>query len=262
MLHPRKRFGQHFLTDSSILQMMITAIMPQKNDHIIEIGAGQGALTDYLLTQVKNLDLIEIDRDLINLLTERYRNYPEVRIFAGDVLQFSFAKAQMGEFDKIRLVGNLPYNISTPLLVKVMSEIHYFSDLHFLLQKEVAERMCASVGSHHYGRLSVMTQFYCQPQLLFLVGPQSFNPPPKVWSAFIRLIPRPQLAMAATEIDSFFQLVKLAFVHRRKTLANNLKSVMSADMLSAIGIDPMLRPQQLSIPDFVKLATYLSKDSK
>jgi len=249
----RKRFGQHFLQDTRILQQMLIAIQPKQNDHLVEIGPGHGALTEYLIGKSSHFNLIEIDRDLIMILQEKFKEH--ATIFEGDVLNFDFKQL---EGDALRIVGNLPYNISTPLLFHLFDSIDLIKDMHFLLQKEVVDRLTAKIGTNDYNRLSVMTQYYCDNDMLFTVGPEAFDPPPKVQSAFVRLQPKKRHTIAK-DIKSFNRIVREAFTYRRKTLSNCLKKLITADQLKALDIDPSLRPQQLSVEDYIRISNLMDK---
>lgn len=247
----RKRFGQHFLQDASVLQQIVASIAPKTENHLVEIGPGQGALTDYLIGKTKQLDLIEIDRDLIAILQEKFGDHAS--IYEGDVLAFDFKQLQGSA---LRIVGNLPYNISTPLLFHLFDFLDLIKDMHFLLQKEVVDRLTARVGSRQYSRLSVMAQYYCDTATLFLVEPEAFSPPPKVRSALIRLQPK-QRTDQAKDMSVFHKVVREAFQYRRKTLSNSLKKLVSADQLRALGIDPKRRPQELTVEEYVQISNSL-----
>ncbi len=260
MPHPRKRFGQHFLHDQNILHKMVDYIAPQEGEHLVEIGPGQGALTQHLLPLASHLDIIEIDRDLVPLLEQQYADYPQLHIYNQDVLQFDWPSLVKDE-KKLRVIGNLPYNISTPLLFRLFNHANIIQDMFFLLQKEVVDRLCANVGSSHYGRLSIMAQYYCHNEMLFTVGPEVFNPPPKVDSAYIHMQPREQPEVIATDIEQLRKVVTEAFSHRRKTLHNALKRVIDSVELKKIGINPMLRPQEISVAEYVKISNLLVKGS-
>ena len=263
MHQAKKRFGQNFLHDDQVLQKLIRAIGPKKNDFMLEIGPGQGALTDYLIREIKPLTAVEIDRDLIVLLNKKYT--PEqLHLIQSDILKFDLKKLDRkfesivgaplaGAHPKIRVVGNLPYNISTPLLFHLFDQIDQIQDMHFMLQKEVAERICANVGDSQYGRLSIMSQYYCQTELLFIIGPESFDPAPKVDSAFVRLTPR-QPQRNTKHFKLFAELVAAAFSQRRKTISNSLKRYFSKDQLEALKLDPKKRPQDLTVEDFLMLS--------
>ena len=247
----KKRFGQHFLHDEGVLNEMTDSINPTENDTIIEIGPGAGALTQYL-QRCHHLLLIEIDRDLATALQKHYHDIPHIHCMQQDALTFSLADQPAAE-NGYRVVGNLPYNISTPLLFHLFHQIDLITDMHFLLQKEVVDRISAQPGDSHFGRLSVMSQLYCEPQALFEVGADAFDPPPKVTSAFLRLTPRADRPSKLI-IDEVEQLARLAFNQRRKTISNSLKTIFSASEIEQCGINPKARPQTLSTTDFIKLA--------
>lgn len=248
-MNPRKRFGQHFLRDPMILQTFYKVIAPKSQDHLVEIGPGQGALTDYLVGQSQQLDLVEIDRDLVPLLTERYQE--QVTVHQADVLDFDFSQLAQGK--KLRIVGNLPYNISTPLLFHLFDQIDCVQDMHFLLQKEVVDRLCAEVNTKAYGRLGIMTSIYCNTQRLMNVPAEAFDPPPKVTSAFIRLVPRADRP-STTTIEKLQWIVREAFNHRRKTISNALKAILTPEELMTIGIEPKKRPQELDLEDYIRIS--------
>lgn len=247
----RKRFGQHFLSDLNTLEKMARAINPLPTDHIIEIGPGHGALTNYLL-QPERLSLLEIDRDLIQVLKENFKQQ-HIDIIETDATRFDFSSIIE---EKARVVGNLPYNVSTPLLFKVIESIDKIIDMHFLLQKEVVDRMVAQPGDSNFSRLSVMLQYHCKVKRLFNVSRHVFTPPPKVESAFVKLIP---IEPAPVNYQNFSQLVREAFNQRRKTISNSLKSWYTSEAIRAIGLDPQARPQALSVQDFILLANNVKK---
>ena len=249
----KKKFGQNFLKDSSIIHAIIQSIQPLQDDLLVEIGPGLGALTKPLLEKTKHLFAIELDRDIINWMQNQYSKN-NITIFNEDVLNFNFH-----QFDKkIRIVGNLPYNISTPILFKCIEDIKIITDLHFMLQKEVVDRMIAAPSSSEYGRLSVMLQYYFAMEHLVHVPKESFDPEPKVESSFVRLIPYDHYPFVANNIDQFGKIVKEAFSQRRKTIRNTLKNFMNANDFENIDINPQLRAENLSVSDFVKISNYLS----
>jgi len=249
----KKKFGQNFLKDSSIIHAIIQSIQPLQDDLLVEIGPGLGALTKPLLEKTKHLFAIELDRDIVNWMQNQYSKN-NITIFNEDVLNFNFH-----QFDKkIRIVGNLPYNISTPILFKCIEDIKIITDLHFMLQKEVVDRMIAAPSSSEYGRLSVMLQYYFAMEHLVHVPKESFDPEPKVESSFVRLIPYDNYPFVAKNIDQFGIIVKEAFSQRRKTIRNTLKNFMNANDFENIDINPQLRAENLSVSDFVKISNYLS----
>ena len=249
----KKKFGQNFLKNSSIIYAIIQSIQPLSDDLLVEIGPGLGALTKPLLEKTKHLFAIELDRDIVNWMQNQYSKN-NITIFNEDILNFNFY-----QFDKkIRIVGNLPYNISTPILFKCIEDIKIITDLHFMLQKEVVDRMIAAPSSSEYGRLSVMLQYYFAMEHLVHVPKESFDPEPKVESSFVRLIPYDSYPFVANNIDQFGKIVKEAFSQRRKTIRNTLKNFMNANDFENIDINPQLRAENLSVSDFVKISNYLS----
>ena len=255
---PRKRFGQHFLCDQGVIQRIVNAIHPKRNDHLIEIGPGQGAMTLPLMKVTHEMEVVELDRDLIQELSERVSHHGQLCVHNQDVLTFDFTKAKQ-DGRLLRVVGNLPYNISTPLIFHLLDHSAVISDMVFMLQKEVADRLGAKPDSDDYGRLSVMVQYYCKVTVLFDVAPSAFYPPPKVKSSILKIIPYTTLPFVADDVDLFAQVVKQAFAQRRKTLRNTLKSMVNEAQWTAIGIDPGLRAEVLSVADFVKISNQLSK---
>ena len=253
---PKKNLGQHFLTDRGIIEHIVHAVDPRPGDNLVEIGPGQGAITFPLLKKHGKLTVIEFDRDLITPLSEAAHGVGELTIVHKDVLQVDFDKLA-GE-GRIRLVGNLPYNISTPILFHVLEHCLHVRDMHFMLQKEVVDRMAAAPGSKVYGRLSVMLQAVCEVTPLFDVPPQSFNPPPKVDSAVVRLVPRDPAGIGIRDHALFEAVVRDAFGQRRKTLRNALGKQCTAEQLQAVGIKPETRAEQLPVADFIRLANHLA----
>ncbi len=253
----RKRFGQNFLHDPGVIGRIVQAVAPSREDHLVEIGPGQGAITEQFLPRVGRLDAVELDRDLVRLLESRYADREHFHLHSADALKFDFC-ALATEGEKLRVVGNLPYNISTPLLFHLLENSQCIRDMHFMLQKEVVERMVAGPGSKTYGRLSVMLQIRCQVRMLFPIGPGAFNPPPKVDSAFVRLVPYSAPRHGVTDMSRFGQLVTRAFSQRRKTLRNTLKGLVSPDAMAACNIDPSARAEQLNLQDFACLSNTLS----
>lgn len=257
-LPARKRFGQHFLHESFVIDKIVQAIVPKKTDHMLEIGPGLGALTERLLPHLKSLTVIELDKDLIPLLQEKCATLGELIVYQGDVLKVDFQSLSKTK-QVWRLVGNLPYNISTPLLFHCLEQANIIQDMHFMLQKEVVDRISARPGQSSYGRLSVMIQYYCQVQKLFNVSSGAFQPPPKVDSAVIRLIPYKVLPYKANDSLLFAEIVKNAFNHRRKMLRNNLAHWLQEQEFEQLKIKPTLRPEQLAISDYVKLANFVAE---
>lgn len=250
---PRKRFGQNFLTDTAVISHIIQAIRPCRNDSLIEIGPGLGALTRPLLQALDHLHVIEIDHDIIAWL---HRSLPEQKltIHAMDALKFDFQ--DLG--NNLRIVGNLPYNISTPLLFHLSHFANQITDMHFMLQKEVVERMVAMPSTPDYGRLSVMLQSCFDMELLFIVPASAFHPVPKVESAIVRMLPLPQVVITADKKPLFARIVADAFSQRRKTLRNTLGHRLSPDDFCALNIDAGLRAENLSVTQFAAIASHLS----
>jgi 16S rRNA (adenine1518-N6/adenine1519-N6)-dimethyltransferase len=255
----RKRFGQNFLHDEHVINRIVKAITPGPGQKLVEIGPGQGALTAPLLAAAGQLTAIEIDRDLAALLRTRYGGNPGFELIENDVLAVDFAALAPGPAS-LRIVGNLPYNISTPLLFRLLQHHPLIHDMVFMLQLEVVQRLAAGPGSGDYGRLSVMMQYYCEVELLFKVAPGSFTPRPKVDSAVVRLTPRRPSPFAAVKPEALARVVKAAFSQRRKTLRNTLKEVFSAEQLAALPIDTGLRAENLSVDDYVRLAVLVDQD--
>ncbi|MBS0516800.1 MAG: 16S rRNA (adenine(1518)-N(6)/adenine(1519)-N(6))-dimethyltransferase RsmA [Proteobacteria bacterium] len=251
----KKRFGQHFLHDKNILRRIVEYVAPRPGEHIVEIGPGEGALTLPLLRAAGSLTVIELDRDLIEPLRARANSVGKLAIVHRDVLEVDIAALAAG--GGIRLVGNLPYNISTPILFHCLDHAAAIRDMHFMLQKEVVERMAAGPGSKTYGRLSVMLQLRCTVESLFDVPPTAFSPPPKVDSAVVRLVPLPADKLAQADSDVIERVVRTAFGQRRKTLGNALRGVADTGDLAAAAIDPRARAEQLPPSAFVALARHL-----
>lgn len=249
----KKRFGQNFLTDQAIITSLVDAIHPLDNDLMVEIGPGLGALTQPLLKKLNHLHVVEIDRDIISWMQSFYPK-DKVSIHNSDVLKFDFAT--IGE--RIRVVGNLPYNISSPILFKLLENTSQIIDMHFMLQKEVVERMVATPSSSEYGRLSVMLQYRLQMEYLITVPPEAFEPAPKVESAFVRCIPHATLPFPAKDELLFAKVVQAAFGQRRKTLRNTLKGLLDDDGFAALEIDSQLRAENLSVEQFVTIANFLA----
>ena len=251
---PKKRFGQNFLTDQAIIQSLVDAINPQPDDLMIEIGPGLGALTQPLLKYLKHLHVVEIDRDIIDWMQGFYST-SQITIHATDVLKFDFSK--LGS--NLRVVGNLPYNISSPILFHLLEQLPYITDMHFMLQKEVVERMVAAPSTPEYGRLSVMLQYKLQMEYLVTVPPEAFNPPPKVESAFVRCVPYAQLPFNAINESLFGRIVQAAFSQRRKTIRNTLKPFLNDGDFEEIKIGSQLRAENLSVEDYVAITNYLAR---
>ena len=251
----RKRFGQHFLHDPGVIARIVRAIDPRPGQQLIEIGPGLGALTLPLLERTGKLQVIELDRDVIPRLQEACGNHPGLSIMQADVLDVDFSTFA-GPGTKLRVVGNLPYNISTPLLFHLLEHAAVIEDMHFMLQKEVVQRICAAPDSEHYGRLSVTLFARAESVSLFHVGAGAFNPPPQVESAVVRLRPRPA-PFPIKDLPTFDRVVREAFNHRRKTLSNALKGVCEPHHFAGAGVNPKARAETLSAEQFARLANGL-----
>jgi 16S rRNA (adenine1518-N6/adenine1519-N6)-dimethyltransferase len=250
----RKRFGQNFLTDPNVIDQIISTINPVQSDQILEIGPGRGALTELLIRSGCHLELVEIDRDLVDRLTQQFGT--GIRIYSADVLKFDFS--QLEGQAPVRVVGNLPYNISTPLLFRLFQFNHLFDDLTFMLQLEVVNRITAEPGSSDYGRLTIMSNYFSEAQKLFAVPPEAFTPMPKVNSAIIRLVPKRDRTIEVKNIKVLEQLLITAFSKRRKTVRNALRSYLTDDDLVQLNIDPGLRPENLRPEEYFRCANYIT----
>jgi len=249
---PRKRFGQNFLHDHRIIDSMIASIESKPNEHWVEIGPGLGALTEPLLKQGVRLEVVELDRDLVVVLKDKFKHYENLHIHSADALRFDFSALAVN--GKLRIIGNLPYNISTPLMFHILANSACIEDMFFMLQKEVVNRICAEPNSKQYGRLSVMMQYYCDTEWLFDVPPESFDPVPKVMSAIVRLVPHTQPPVQVNSLANLNTVVTAAFSQRRKTLRNSLKKLIDEQTMIDLGIDPILRAENISLSDFAKLS--------
>ena len=254
---PRRRFGQNFLHQRGVVERMVSAIDPRPGQALLEIGPGLGALTLPLLERAGAMDALELDRDLLEPLAAAARDVGELRLHEADALEADLSGFRRGE-KRLRVVGNLPYNISTPLLFHLLGQRAAVEDMHLLLQREVVARLAAGPGGRDYGRLSVMVQLHCRVKPLFDVAPGAFRPPPKVTSSFVRLVPRAAPAVALPEPAAFAELVRLAFAGRRKTLRNALRGVLGADGFARAGVAPGLRAERLALADFGRLAQALA----
>jgi 16S rRNA (adenine1518-N6/adenine1519-N6)-dimethyltransferase len=250
---PKKRFGQNFLHDPDIIRSLVAAIRPQPDDLMVEIGPGLGALTQPLLRALDHLHVVELDRDIISWMQGHYPA-DKITIHSSDALKFDFAA--LG--NHLRVVGNLPYNISTPILFHLLDNVAGIVDMHFMLQKEVVERMVAAPSTAAYGRLSVMLQYRLQMEYLFTVPPEAFDPPPKVESAFVRAVPHAALPFPARNEALLGKVVTAAFGQRRKTLRNTLKGLLDDAGFAQLGIDPQLRAENLGVEQFVAIANHLA----
>jgi 16S rRNA (adenine1518-N6/adenine1519-N6)-dimethyltransferase len=253
---PKKQLGQHFLADRAVIEQIVLAIDPRPGERLVEIGPGQGAITLPLLRRHHSLTVIEFDRDLITPLAIAAEGLGDLTIIHKDVLQVDFGKLAGDE--RIRLVGNLPYNISTPILFHVLEHAEGIVDMHFMLQKEVVERMAAGPGGKEYGRLSVMLQALCRVEPLFEVPPAAFRPPPKVDSAVVRLRPRPTGEAGIADAAMFERVVREAFGQRRKTLRNALLNLCDTEAILAAGLRPELRAEQVEVAAFINLSNHLA----
>jgi 16S rRNA (adenine1518-N6/adenine1519-N6)-dimethyltransferase len=254
----RKRFGQHFLHDPAVIERIVQAIDPQPGDRLVEIGPGRGALTHRLLERSRGmLDAVEIDRDLASLLRAELSPRAGFVLHEVDALELDFARLAAERGARLRIVGNLPYNISTPLLFHLLSQPQALQDLHVMLQREVAARIAAQPREPDYGRLTVMLAPWVHIERLFEVGPGAFKPPPRVWSAVLRLTVLREPAFAVS--THFSQVVSAAFGQRRKTLRNSLRGLVSPDQIEACGLDPMARPETLAPQQFNALAQSLDR---
>jgi 16S rRNA (adenine1518-N6/adenine1519-N6)-dimethyltransferase len=248
----KKRFGQHFLHDPQVIERLLRAIDPRPGQTLVEIGPGLGALTRHLLERAGRLHVIEIDRELVPHLQRLCGTAPNLVIHAADALRFDFARLSENG-TPLRLVGNLPYNISTPLLFHLFEYSSLITDMHFMLQKEVVERIVAAPGEAAYGRLTATVAARAQAVALFAVGSGAFRPPPQVESAVLRLVPRPPPFPLAS-LAAYDRIVAAAFAQRRKTIANALRGQLAAQAIAAVGLDPQARAEQLAPCDFARLA--------
>jgi len=250
---PRKRFGQNFLEDRAVIGQIVAAIHPRPGERMVEIGPGLGALTEPLLQAVGRLDVVEIDRDIVRSLRNRFPA-EILSIHEGDALEKDFGPLGPG----LRVAGNLPYNISTPILFHLTAFVAAIRDCHFMLQREVVQRMGAKPDTADYGRLSVMLQYHWQVEALFDVPPTAFNPQPKVWSSVVRMVPHAVPPAVALDENLFAEVVAAAFGQRRKTLRNTLRSRMGEQDLVSLGIDPGARGETLDVASFVRIANHLA----
>ena len=261
----KKRFGQHFLTDDRVIEHLVKAFGIGPGDHLVEIGPGLGSITDALVEQTGQcsgrLDLIELDRDLVPILRQRYQSATHVAIHEQDALRVDYGALQQGN-QPLRVVGNLPYNISTPLIFHLLKHREAIQDMVFMMQEEVVDRIVADSGNRTYGRLSLMVQVACAVEKLFTVPPQAFDPPPKVMSAIVRM--QPHQVWQLEDEQLFAQLIEQAFIWRRKMFKHTLKQFVSADQLEDFSDLLSLRPEQISLENFVRLANmvYNRKRSK
>lgn len=264
----RKRFGQNFLHDQQVIQRIVDAISPTASDRLLEIGPGQGAITDYLAQSGANLDCVELDRDLAAFLEKRFANTDNVHIHQNDILKFDLASlaktdsnVEPGASEKrLRVIGNLPYNISTPVMFHLLQSHELIEDMTFMLQLEVVQRLGAQPGNKNYGRLGLMVQYFCEVEHLFNVPSAAFTPQPKVSSAIVRLRPHRQPAVTARSVEALQTVIRTAFNQRRKTLKNSLKAIMSSNSLAQVPVSLTERPENLSLADYVVISDILTQE--
>jgi 16S rRNA (adenine1518-N6/adenine1519-N6)-dimethyltransferase len=254
---PRKRFGQNFLKDHSIIEQIIGAINPVPTDCVLEIGPGLGALTQYLIDSGADVNAVEIDLDLGAYLSDKFKDVNNFTLFQQDFLKFDISQLPS---TKLKVVGNLPYNISTPIMFKIFDSISLISELYFMVQYEVAERLLAQPSCKEYGRLSVMAQYFCDISMVMEVPNTAFDPKPQVLSAIIRLQPKVN-ANKVVDINMLRNITTMAFNMRRKVISNSLKPVILPDQLANLNINPQLRPENLSMQDFVKISNFVAGNS-
>jgi 16S rRNA (adenine1518-N6/adenine1519-N6)-dimethyltransferase len=252
-VHANKRLGQHFLHDPAVIRRIVDAIRPVATDAMVEIGGGPGALTAPLVERLEHLDVVELDRELAAELPSRVAHPERLVVHHADALRFDFTSLARGP-RSLRVVGNLPYNISTPLLFHLLATGNSIKDLHVMLQREVVERITAKPGGKEYGRLTVMLALWARSEVCFDVGPGAFKPPPKVWSTVLRLVPHAAPPFEVADHDRFATLVAHLFSMRRKQLGRSLKGKLTAEQIASVGIDPAARPETLAPADFARLA--------
>lgn len=250
---PRKRFGQNFLHDETVIQRIIDSIDPQPDDHIVEIGPGKGALTRHLVTKCGRLDTIELDRDLVDYLSRTLQKKRFFHIHQGDALKFELSTLTTTP-RSLRIVGNLPYNISTPVIFHLLRQQALIRDMTFMLQLEVVQRLAATLGDSQYGRLGLMAQYFCRVEHLFNVPSAAFTPKPKVSSAIVRLTPHETPPVVARDVRCLQDVIRTAFTQRRKTLKNSLRSLIDEASLQQLPLDLTLRPENLSLADYALIA--------
>jgi len=254
----KKRFGQNFLHDEAVICKIVDAINPEPGENLVEIGPGLAALTEPVVERAGKLSVIELDRDLAHRLRHHPFLAPHLTIYENDALQFDFAQLYSPE-QPLRIFGNLPYNISTPLIFHLLTFNNQVQDMHFMLQKEVVERMAASPNCKAYGRLSIMTQYQCQVIPVMEIGPEAFNPAPKVDSAIVRLIPHQQIKHPVKDITMLNKVCLAAFNQRRKTIRNSFKKLLTVNEIENLGIDAGIRPENLTPDEYIIIANYLSE---
>ena len=252
-MRAKKRLGQHFLHDPGVIRRLVEAIRPQPSDTMVEIGGGPGALTIPLCEKLERLHVVEVDSELAAALPSRVAHPERLVVHEADALEFDFGALAAGPHS-LRVVGNLPYNISTPLLFHLAGFAPVIKDLHVMLQREVVERITAAPGGKDYGRLTVMLALFARAQVCFDIGPGAFKPPPKVWSTVVRLVPHAAPPFPVPDPARFAGLVAHLFSMRRKTLGRSLKGRLTPEAIASLGIDPMARPETLAPADFARLA--------
>ena len=252
-MQPKKRLGQHFLHDPAVIRRIVAAIRPQPGDTMVEIGGGPGALTIPLSEKLERLHVVEVDRELAAALPGRMAQPQRLVVHEADALKFDFGALATGP-RSLRVVGNLPYNISTPLLFHLLEFVAVIKDLHVMLQREVVDRMTAAPGGKDYGRLTVMLALWVRAETCFDIGPGAFTPPPKVWSTVVRLVPHAAPPFPVQDHARFARLVAQLFSMRRKTLGRSLKGWLTPEQIAGVGIDPKARPETLAPADFARLA--------
>ena len=252
----KKRFGQNFLHNEAVISDIIDAINPEPGENLVEIGPGLGALTEPVIERAKKLSVVELDRDLAKRLRHHPFLAPHLTIYETDALSFDFAQLAIDE-KPLRIFGNLPYNISTPLIFHLLTFKDKVQDMHFMLQKEVVQRMASGPDCKAYGRLSIMTQYQCQVIPVMEIGPEAFKPAPKVDSAIVRLVPHSKIKNPAKDINALNTVCLAAFNQRRKTIRNSFKNLISVAQLESLNVDPNLRPENLTLDDYIMLANFI-----
>ncbi|NQY62849.1 MAG: 16S rRNA (adenine(1518)-N(6)/adenine(1519)-N(6))-dimethyltransferase RsmA [Alteromonadaceae bacterium] len=252
----KKRFGQNFLHDHAVISRIVDVINPEPGENLVEIGPGLGALTEPVIERAGKLSVVELDRDLAHRLRHHPFLAPHITIYEDDALKFDFSQLSSEE-KPLRIFGNLPYNISTPLIFHLLTFKDKVQDMHFMLQKEVVARMASGHNCKAYGRLSIMTQYQCEVIPVMEIGPEAFNPAPKVDSAIVRLVPHKEIKNPVKDIKALNRVCLAAFNQRRKTIRNSFKKLLTVEQLISLDIDPTLRPENLSIDEYIKLANFI-----
>ena len=251
--YARKRFGQNFLHDENVIRKIVDAISAVEGDHLLEIGPGLGALTKELAKTGATIHCVELDADLAKSLRTEFQEYDSIKIIEGDALKFDLNSIAAGK-RSLRVVGNLPYNISTPIIFHLLKNSELIRDMIFMLQLEVIQRMVSKVGNRNYGRLSLMVQYYCEVEHLFNVASSAFSPKPKVVSALARHKPHSNISIQAKDSDCLQTVIRTAFNQRRKTLRNSLKTIIPEDLLEQIAVNKELRPQNITLNEYVEIS--------